>query len=67
MRYSQNDVICLAILTKLEAFRVKLESGRPATHENPDWVVRMCEATVAEYTQFKNRASWVAELKEGGK
>jgi len=65
MRYSQNDVIGLAILEKLETFRHKLESGEIQAG-CPDWIVRMCEATVAGYTQFDDRASWVKELGKGG-
>ncbi len=61
MRYSQNDVIGLAILKKLEVFRIKLENGEIQAG-CADWVVRMCEANVADYTQFRDRASWEKEL-----
>lgn len=63
MRLSQNDIIGLAILKKLEDFRVKLETGEIQTG-CADWVVRMCEACVADYTQFKTRADWIEELKD---
>ncbi len=64
MILSQNDVMGLAILKKLEEFRVKLETGEIQAG-CPDWIVRVCEACVADYTQFKTRADWVAEIKGG--
>ena len=62
---THNDVICLAILEKLEVFRNKLSNGemQPGC---PDWIVRMCEATVADYSQFRTRADWIKQIKEEG-
>ena len=58
---SHNDVICLALLEKLETFRQKLESGEIQAG-CADWVVRMCQANVADYTQFNDRVSWLREI-----
>lgn len=63
MRQSHNDVVCLAILEKLEAFREKLDSGE-INEGTCDWAIRMCESYVADYSQYKNRASWVQVLRE---
>ena len=61
MKLSQNDVVGLAILKKLEAFRAKLEA-REIQPGTVDWTVRMCQAMVADYTQFDSRADWKKEL-----
>jgi len=58
---SNNDIIALAILEQMESFRKKLESGEMQAG-SLDWTVRICEAIVAEYTQFKDRASWEKEI-----
>ncbi len=63
MRYSQNDVIGLAILKDIEALRVKIASGEMQAG-GPDWAIRICQASVAKYTQFQSRADWVKELKK---
>jgi len=55
MKLSNNDVVCLAILEKLEAFRCTLSFA-------DDWTVRMCEAIVAGYTQFDDRSAWVQAI-----
>lgn len=62
MRYSEYDMMGLAILQKLEDFRKRIESGETQAG-CPDWIIRVCEANVAELTQFKSRADWVKELK----
>ena len=64
MKLSQNDILCLAILEKLEKFRCKLEAGE-IQEGCADWVLRMCEANVADFTQFRTRADWEKALKEG--
>jgi len=61
MRQTQNDVIGLAILQKLEGFRKRMEAGYVQAG-SADWAVRMCEAIVADYTQFDSRALWTAKL-----
>lgn len=63
MRLSQNDVVGLAILKDLEKFRIKMETGE-INAGCADWIVRMCEATVADYTQFRGgpRKEWEAQL-----
>lgn len=61
MRLSDIDVAGLAILKKLEEYRCKIESGERTGGTN-DHSIRMCQAIVAEYTQFKTRAEWVKEL-----
>jgi len=63
MKLSQNDVVCLAILEKLEAFRQKMENNEIQAG-CADWVVRVCEAAVADYTQFEDRVSWLNAIKE---
>jgi hypothetical protein len=62
MKLSHNDVIGLAILKKLEEYRIKLDTGelQPGC---PDHAIRMCEAIVTYFTQFKTRCEWGEEIK----
>jgi len=60
-KLSHNDIIGLAMLEQLEAFRHKIAEGTIQAG-SVDWTVRMCEAVVAEYTQFNNRAEWEEQL-----
>ena len=61
MKYTNNDVICLAILEKLERFRTQIENNEIQCG-SPNWIVRMCEAAVTDYTQWDDRATWLKEL-----
>ena len=60
---TDHDMIVIAILGKLEKYRQKLESGE-LTPGNPDHVVRMCQAHVADYGNFKDRVEWIQELRD---
>lgn len=46
----------LQLLKKLEDFRIKMIKGE-ITEGCSDWIVRMCQAYVAE-EHFKNRMEW---------
>ena len=63
MRLSDRDIVGLAILKDLEAYRGKIERGEIMGGCN-DHTVRMCQAIVADYTQFKGmaRKEWEAQL-----
>jgi hypothetical protein len=60
---NRNATTVIQILEKLEDFRNKLQS-REITPGSEDWVVRVCESTVADFGGFKNRASWTEKLRE---
>lgn len=55
----------LKILQDLEIFRHKLNCGETQAG-GADWVVRACEAIVAEHAGYNNRATWAQELRERG-
>ena len=63
MRLSDRDIVGLAILKDLEAYRLRIERGETTGGSN-DHTVRMCQAIVTDYTQFKGKArkEWVAQL-----
>ena len=63
MRLSDWDIVGLAILAKLEAYRKKIESGETTGGCN-DYTVRMCQAIVADFTKWRGapRKEWEAEL-----
>ncbi len=52
----------LELLAKLENYRQKIDSGElePGT---TDHTIRMCQAQVAELSDFRNRVSWVGALR----
>lgn len=52
----------LELLARLENYRQKMESGEltPGTH---DHTIRMCQAHVAELSDFRDRADWVESLR----
>ncbi len=60
-----NDLKILTILSKLEEYRKKLDDGT-LTPGCPDHTVRYCEAIVAEYGPYENRAAWIEDLKKEG-
>jgi len=62
MRLSQNDVLSLEILKELESFRAKLAIGE-LQEGRADSIIRLCEAIVADHTQWDTRAAWIAALK----
>ena len=51
------------VLEKLEQFRMKLHN-REITPGSEDWVVRACQAIVADAGEYQDRASWVQELRK---
>lgn len=61
MKHTKNHFNCLAILNELEGFRLRLETNQIQTG-TPDWIVRMCEAIVADYTQWETRADWLSAI-----
>lgn len=52
----------LEILNRLEEFRKKLENGT-INAGGADWVVRMCQAKVAQ-DFYSQRSAWTDALKE---
>jgi hypothetical protein len=62
MRYSQSDIIGLAILKKLEEYRIEVFLSKDPDRIITEHAIRVCEAHVANFTQFQNRASWIAEI-----
>lgn len=54
-----NDL--LKALKELEIFRIKILTGKinPGT---PDWIIRMCQAKVANLTKYNDRVSWIAKI-----
>ncbi len=58
-----HDMKVIAILGELERYRQKLETGE-LYPGNPDHVVRMCQAHVATYGNFEDRAEWIQSLRD---
>ena len=51
------------VLEKLEQFRMKLHN-REITPGSEDWVVRACQAIVADAGEYQDRASWMNKLRK---
>jgi len=54
-----NDL--LKALKELETFRIKILT-RKITPGTPDWIIRMCQAKVANLTKYNDRVSWMAKI-----
>ena len=54
MRLSHNDVIGLAILKKIEEYRIRLNTAE---------LQPGCSDHVVEFTQFKKRCEWGEQIK----
>lgn len=52
----------LELLARLEDFRKKMERGE-ISEGCADWVVRMCQAMIAQ-DHYNNRMDWTKELRE---
>jgi hypothetical protein len=61
MKAILQEPLALAILQELEDFRNRLNTGATRPGE-PDWVVRMCEAIIAEFASFPSRNTWTSKL-----